>query len=166
MTTLVHRSRRVETAARGHRRVTFTLVAALVSLYAGAIHLYAVGDHVGEWWGYPAFFVAVGTAQILLAVMVLLRPGALTSVVGVLTNLAVVAVYVVSRTAGVPVGPVHSAHRLEPAGTLDLAATAAEVLLVALLVCLAPGRTRRWLVDVALLVGLALWVLHLTGRLG
>jgi hypothetical protein len=77
----------------------------------------------------------------------------------------VAGLYLASRTNGVPVGPVHAGHRLEPAGVLDLTTTAAELVLIALLVSLLPPRVARITVNVLLLAGLGPWVLRFSGLL-
>ena len=51
-------------------------------------------------------------------------------------------------------------------GALDLATTAAELVLIALLVSLLPGRLRTATCNVLLFVGLALWGLRVSGALG
>src|SRR4051794_8922380 len=53
--------------------------------------------------------------------------------------------YVLSRTAGPPLGP--HAHVPEPAGAIDLATTAAEVALVGVLLTLLGARSRKWTVN-------------------
>lgn len=141
-------------------------VVALASGWAGIIHLSVVAEHLTAWWGYGAFFLAVGTAQ-LASGLVLVRHAPLWLVsASAAGNAMVVLVYVASRTIGVRVGPEHAGHQLEPSGPLDLAATAAEVLLIAALLPLLPARSRRLTVDLLLVCGLGLWLLRAAGRLG
>ena len=141
------------------------VVAGVLSAYAGALHLYVVPVHLRAWWGYGAFFLAVGVVQVLFGVLVARRPGTALAVAGIAGNVAVVGIYVLSRTNGVPVGPVHSGHRLERAGVLDLTATAMEVGLVAVLVTLLPARAGRITINVLLMTGVGLWALRLSGLL-
>jgi hypothetical protein len=148
--------------AVGHRPV---IVAALLSVYAGALHLYVAPEHLRAWWGYGAFFLVVGVAQVALGALVVRRPGTWTSAAGIVGNVTVLAVYVLSRTRGVPVGPVHSEHRLERAGVLDLTAAVVEVGLIAVLVSLSTRRAGRIAVNVLLAAGMGLWALRLTGTL-
>jgi hypothetical protein len=144
---------------------TRTALIATLSVYAGAIHLYVVPEHLREWWGFGVFFLAVGVAQIAFALLLWRRPGTVTALAGIAGNVAVVFVYVLSRTNGVPVGPVHSSHRLEAPGVLDLTATAVEVGLAACLLALLSGRVRSITLNLLCLSGLVLWALRLTGYL-
>jgi hypothetical protein len=141
------------------------VVAGVLSAYAGALHLYVVPVHLRAWWGYGAFFLAVGIVQVLCGLVVARRPGPALALAGILGNVAVVGIYVLSRTNGVPVGPVHSGHRLERAGVLDLTATAVEVGVIAVLVTLLPARTGRITINVLLMTGVGLWALRLSGLL-
>lgn len=155
----------VRTAERD-RIADGAFIAALASGSAGIIHLSVVAEHMVAWWAYGAFFLVVGIAQVASG-LVLLR-GAREGFVSaaVLGNAAVILLYVVSRTVGVPVGPEHEAHQLEGSGPLDLAATAAEVVLVVSLLPRMASRARRIAIDLLLVCGLALWLLRALGRLG
>lgn len=72
---------------------------------AAAIHLAMVPSHAGEWLAEGVAFAVVGWSQLALAVIIVLRPSrpALEIVIG--ANLAVVAAWVWTRTAGAPFGP-------------------------------------------------------------
>ncbi|MCU1377126.1 MAG: hypothetical protein JWN29_109 [Acidimicrobiales bacterium] len=142
-----------------------TAGAAVLSVYAGVLHLYVTPEHFREWWGYGVFFLGVTIAQVLFAFLVLRWPRTMTAVAGITGNLIVVGVYVLSRTNGVPVGPGHSRHGPEGVGVLDLTATAVEVILIAVLVSLMPPRIGRATVNVLLVAGLGLWALRLSGVL-
>jgi hypothetical protein len=54
---------------------------------------------------------------------------------------------------------------VEKAGTVDLLCTAAEVLLVAIMVTIVGARTRRLIVNVLLLAGIGLWTLRFMNQL-
>jgi hypothetical protein len=136
-----------------------------LSLYAAVLHLYVTPEHVREWWGYGAFFVGVTITQVLFAFLVLRWPRTVTAVAGITGNLTVVGVYVLSRTNGLPVGPVHDGHGPEHVGALDLTATAVELVLIAVLVSLLPARIGRVAVNLLLVAGLGLWALRLSGAL-
>lgn len=141
-------------------------VAALGSGAAGCAHLSVAGDHLAAWWGYGAFFLLVGSAQ-LVAGLALVRAARDRLVrANVWGNLVLILLYVASRTVGVPIGPEHAGHRLEPAGPLDLVTVATEVLIVFALLPVLPRRSRRVTMDLLLVCGLALWLLRATGRLG
>ena len=113
--------------------------AAALSLVAALIHLLAAPEHFEEWWGYGVFFVASAVAQGAYAAVLLCRPRSGFFLAGIAGNLAIVALWIVTRTAGIPFFGPH-AWEVEGVGTLDLSATAAEVALVAALVALRRGR--------------------------
>lgn len=137
--------------------------AAALSLVAALIHLWVAPGHFQVWWGYGSFFLAAASAQGLLAVVLLRWPGWAPCLAGVLGNLAVVALYVVTRTSGVPFGP--HATRAEEAGVLDMTATAVELATVVFLLSLLGGRARAVAVNAALLAGVGIWALRLMGYL-
>jgi hypothetical protein len=139
------------------------VLAAVLSLGAAWVHLAYTASHLRQWWAYGAFFLATGVGQALFAPLVLRRPSAWLVLTGIAGNLAIVAMYVVSRTAGPPLGP--HAHVPEPAGAIDLATTGAEMALVGVLLTLLAGRTRRWVANMLLAGGVLLWALRLSGRL-
>ncbi len=80
-------------------------VAAGLSLTAVLIHLWVMPEHFEEWWGYGAFFLVVALAQGLYGVSLLRWPGKRLFFLGIGGNLAIVAFYVMTRTAGIPLGP-------------------------------------------------------------
>jgi hypothetical protein len=157
------------TLTRGARDVRGNVAPAPLSAFAAALSLSAAIAHFGvaaphfhDWWLHGAFFVACGTLQALFAAVILWRPRtswiALTGIAG---NLAIVTMYVVSRTNGAPVGP--HAGVPEPAGRLDMLTTAGELLLVAVLVTMLGDRAGRWAMRLVLLLGAGLWSARATG---
>jgi hypothetical protein len=137
--------------------------AAALSLAVAWVHLAYVASHLRQWWAYGAFFIAAGVGQALFAPLVLRRPRPWVAAVGIAGNLAIVGMYVVSRTSGPPLGP--HAHVPEPAGAIDLATTAAEIALVGVLLTLLGARARRFTVNLLVAGGALLWALRLSGRL-
>ncbi len=137
--------------------------AAGLSFAAALIHLWAMPEHFEEWWGYGTFFVAVAAVQGAFGVALLRRPTQPLLLAGIWANAAIVVLYVVTRTRGIPIGP-HDG-TVEDAGILDMSATVAEIGLVVALVTLLVGAYRRWTVNALLLLGVVLWVLRLTGGL-
>jgi hypothetical protein len=137
--------------------------AAALSLLAAWVHLAYTASHLRQWWAYGAFFLATGVGQALFAPLVLRRPTPAVALLGIAGNLAIVGMYVLSRTAGPPLGP--HAHVPEPAGPIDLATTGAEIVLVGVLLTLLGARTRRWAVNGLLAAGVLLWALRLSGVL-
>ena len=116
--------------------VTTLSLASAAGLVAAVAHAAVVREHLAQWWGYGVFFGVVAVVQTAAAVVLYRRPTPRTLVSVVAGNLALISLYTVSRTIGVPlVGP-HAGHP-EPVGTVDLIATAAEaVQVVAALVLL------------------------------
>lgn len=137
--------------------------AAALSLVAALVHLWVVPGHLEVWWGYGAFFLAAASAQGLFAVALLRWPGLALPFAGILGNLAVVALYIVTRTSGVPFGP--HATRAEEAGVLDMTVTLVELATVVFLLSLLGGRARGMALNAVLLAGVGIWVLRLTGYL-
>lgn len=136
---------------------------AAISLAAALIHLWATPEHLVEWWGYGVFFITVALAQGLFGVALLRWQSQGLLLAGIVGNLSVVLLYLMSRVSGMPLGP--HAGKVEQAGTLDMAATASEVVVVILLVSLLGGASRKFAVNALLLLGLALWLLRFAGIL-
>jgi hypothetical protein len=163
-TPAVHTRARAEHAAR-------TWVAA-ISLVVGVIHLAVVQEHLEEWWLFGTFFLVLGLAQLAYAPWVRRTTTWAVPMAGIVGNLAVVLIYVASRTTGLPVEPPEDitrhegTHGIESVGALDLAATAGELAIICLLTTLLPARMRSATVNVLLVGGVALWVLRVSGALG
>ena len=101
-----------------------------LSVSAGAIHAIAMIDHFAHWWVYGAFFLVLTYGQVLWGVAVVRKPPTDRSLkVAAVANLAILAVWLFSRTIGIPVGP--EAGRPEPVGTMDGAAILVQLVLVA-----------------------------------
>ena len=144
-------------------RIAAPVAAAALSLAVAWVHLAYVASHMRQWWAYGAFFLAAGVGQALFAPLVLRRPAPWVPAVGIAGSLAIVAMYVLSRTTGPPLGP--HANVPEPAGPIDLATTGAEIALVGVLLTLLGARSRRWTVNLLVAGGALLWALRLSGRL-
>ena len=137
-------------------------LAGALSLSAAIAHLGVAAPHFRDWWLHGTFFVVCGVAQALLAALVLWRPrAAWIALSGIAGNLAIVTMYVYSRTNGSPVGP-HAGMPEEP-GVLDLATTVGELALIVVLIAMLAERARRWAIRLAMLVGVALWTGRATG---
>ena len=118
--------------------------AAGFSFAAGAIHAAAGPEHVKEWWVYGLFFYGSAVAQVGYGLLLVTQGiegwGGWMAVrrwvylAGVWGNLAIIALWVVTRTIGVPVGP--EAFEPEGLGPLDLSSKAIEIVLVILLLVL------------------------------
>jgi len=88
-------------------------------LGAAAIHGSVAGEHFGEWVPAGAFFLGIQLVELSLALLAVTgwRPQVARAVV--LTGLATLAVWAVSRTVGMPIGPAD--FRIpEPVGLADV----------------------------------------------
>ena len=127
------------------------LPAAAMSLFAALVHLWATPEHLSEWWGYGAFFLAAALAQGVYAAALLRRPSRRLLLAGILGNSSIVLLYLATRTLGVPpVGP--KAGEVETVGLLDACATLSEVVLVGALGVLLFWRLVRERVGLVLIV--------------
>ena len=140
------------------------LAAGLGAAMAGVIHLSVAPEHWTVSAPMSAFFLGVGVAQLVLAAG--LGRGLPDAVlVGVIAaHLAIMGLYVASRTVDLPFVPPHDAahqmehlpvpgavgngiplypgSRVEPVGVLDLLCLVAELVLVVALAALLPPRLR------------------------
>lgn len=127
-----------------------------LSIAAAIVHGLLTDDHFEEWWGYGLFFAVASLAQGLYGLAILgtramhgepitrrWRPGSVRAflVGGVAGNLLLVALYVVTRTSGIPIfGP--EAGETEPWEPLGILTKALELAIAATLVMLL-SRTRQ-----------------------
>jgi len=151
----------------GHRTSTVrwsaaALVAAGLSLAAGWIHFAYVSSHWQNWWAYGMFFLVAGVFQALFAPAMLKWPTRWTALVGIAGNLGIIGMYVMSRTYGIPMGPHIGV--VEKATAIDLGCTAGEIVLVGILLGMVGTTSRRLIINLLLVVGVALWVLRLTNN--
>ena len=102
---------------------------ALLSTSAALIHFAVSREHFREYALFGLFFALAALLQLAWSARALSRPSRLLLKAGVVGNLGVAAVWLLSRTAGLPVGP--DPWTPESVGVADSVATALEVLLVA-----------------------------------
>lgn len=114
--------------------------AAMFLLGPAAIHFAVVPDHLRLYPPYGLFLMVVGVLQVALAAAVLTRPGATVLLGGAAFSLLVIAIWLVSRTAGLPFGPTPGVP--EPIGLPDLFATLMEWI-AAILLLVADARLAR-----------------------
>ncbi|MHB8634706.1 MAG: hypothetical protein ACYDBQ_12230 [Thermoplasmatota archaeon] len=114
-------------------------VAGVLSLAAAAIHAGVSQEHFAEWWGYGLFFIVASLGQGVLGLVLLAVPRrpswggpswmAWTNrlyVAGIAGNVAILLLYLVTRTSGIPfLGP--GAGRVEAIAPIDVLAAAIEV---------------------------------------
>jgi hypothetical protein len=152
-------------AGRGALRAPWPAVtaAAALSFFAAWVHVASFESHWDQWWGYGVFFLATGVGQGLFAVALVQWPRPWLAITGIAGNLAIVGTYVMTRTEGIPIGTHEGA--AERAGRMDLACTAAEIVLVGVLLTLTGPVARRRTFNALLALGALLWTLRLTGLL-
>ncbi len=115
--------------------------AAALALAAALVHLIVAPDHLREWWGYGAFFLMAAALQVLFGLALVRRPRPWLLLAGIAGHLALISLYVVTRTVGLPpVGPL--AGETEPVGALDLLSKSIEIGLVIILSVLLRGAYR------------------------
>lgn len=100
---------------------------ALLSFGAAAIHFGVSPDHFAEYTLYGVFFVALGWFQVLWGAAYLVGPAARLGLVGAAVNIGVVAVWIYSRTIGLPIGP--NPGSTEVLGLADSISSSFEVLI-------------------------------------
>lgn len=116
---------------------------------AGVAHGLVAPEHLREWWGYGLFFALAAIGQVFFGALLLAAPwrydetGGLVpertgperalGLLGIVGNAAVILLYVVTRTVGVPfLGP--AAGEVEPLGAGGVVTTLLEAALVGLLI--------------------------------
>src|SRR5215472_16703607 len=101
---------------------------ASLSAAAAAIHFAVVFEHFRDYLLYGVFFLILAWAQLIWPAVLLWRPSRLWLWLGLAGNAAVLAVYVASRTVGLPFGP--DLHHPEQVGGLDVMSCVLEFALV------------------------------------
>lgn len=114
-------------------RTLLVRCAALLTAGAALVHVGVAGQHFSEWWAAGLFFLVVAAAQIGWALWVWSRPATRTILLaGAAGSVALVLLWAVSRTSGLPFGP--GAGVAEPVGAADVVCGVLEVLAAALAV--------------------------------
>jgi hypothetical protein len=108
------------------------IAAAAFLLGPAAIHFAVAPEHLRTYLPYGVLFIAVGLAQAGLAVLILLRPSPALLLGGAALSLGVIAVWLVSRMVGLPIGPIP--WRPEAVGLPDILSTLMEWITVWLLI--------------------------------
>jgi hypothetical protein len=122
------------------REVVLRLTAAL-AVICGLIHIGAGVDHFDEFALYTLVFSGLAAAQLAWAALLVWRPSTAWLTLGCALQLGVVALWVVSRTSGVPIAP--KAWVPEQIGVADAVETVCElVTVVAAIALLLQARSR------------------------
>jgi hypothetical protein len=104
------------------------MLAAACSLGAAAVHLRVCPEHFKEATIYGVFFAVAAGTQAGWAVLAWRRPQRWLFAAAVAGNSAIVGLWAVTRSVGIPLGPGRG--EVEATGALDIVATALEVGLV------------------------------------
>src|SRR5262249_43989088 len=81
-------------------------LAAACSLVAALIHYWLIPEHYGQWWGYGVFFAVTAIAQGFSTGALIFWPQRAVLQASIAGNVAILLLYVVTRTIGIPVfGP-------------------------------------------------------------
>ena len=108
------------------RRAAIVYLAGALSLVAALVHLWVMPEHFEEWWGYGTFFLISALAQVLYVPLLLRWPNQTVLLLGIGGNLAIVLLYLLTRTVGIPLfGP--EAGEVEGVGFVDVCATTSEL---------------------------------------
>jgi hypothetical protein len=138
-------------------------LAVALSWWAGVVHAWTAPEHFIAGTVYGVFFVVVALGQLGYGALLLRFRQPVVLLAGIAGNVAVLTVYLLTRTVGIPVGP--HAGAIEAAGIVDWLTAAAEVALVLTLCAALPGRRRAVAFNALLLLGLTAWAARLGGLL-
>jgi hypothetical protein len=106
-------------------------IACGLSWAVGLIHVVAAAQHLEEYVLYAVFFDLLAVAQFAWGFALYRSPSRRLLHLGAAMSLGVVALWIASRTTGLPIGP--EPWTPESIGTLDLIATADELVLTVLI---------------------------------
>ncbi|MBU3702334.1 MAG: hypothetical protein FGM58_09855, partial [Acidimicrobiia bacterium] len=122
---------------------TVRWLAAVLSATVGAVHFGYAPHHLSEDWAHGWFFLLLGAYELAFAVLIVTRPRRWLWASAIVIGLGSAAVWVVSRTVGLPFGP--EALRTEDASAPDIVCTVISVVvaLLGLVSLLAPSRLQR-----------------------
>jgi hypothetical protein len=157
--------------ARWRRRTKTADAAIVLSTAAALAHVVATPDHYTWWPAAGLFFAALGLIQLLFSVV--LARGTTDHrfvLAGIWGTVAVILLYVASRTVGLPMTPPVPFHGgrwvagrsmvpdgAKHIGPLDVFTLVAEVLLVVTLLSMLPSRSKLRTANRLMWVGFALW---------
>lgn len=120
--------------------ICYTAVA--LSFGAAVIHAWVMPEHFREWWGYGTFFLVTAIAQGVYSIALLRLPRRWFFTIGIAGNLAIIGLYVITRTHGIPLFGPH-AGEVELVGVIDTLSTFIEIVLVLTLIVLYGDWRRR-----------------------
>src|SRR5215472_7343528 len=97
---------------------------AALSVGAATIHFAVMFEHFADYTLYGVFFLVISWAQMIWPAVLIWRPSRPWLWLGIAGNAIVIAVYVASRTIGLPFGP--DLHNAESVGALDVVSCVLE----------------------------------------
>jgi hypothetical protein len=103
-------------------------VAAASSVAAGVLHVAVVEDHAEAYLPFGIAFALLAAFQLAWPLVYLRRPSRPAALLAIVVNSGAIAVWVWSRTIGLPIGPVVG--EVEAVGVVDSVTTALELVLV------------------------------------
>lgn len=123
---------RAEDTQRSPRSAAGRLVVAVAicTAAAGVVHAAVTPEHFGEFWLFGVFFLGAAIGQLAWSAGMAAWPSRLLLEIGVAGNAAVIVLWILTRTVGIPVGP--EAGATERTGLLDVTATLYEAAAVGL----------------------------------
>ena len=114
---------------RGNRlilqRDPYTVGAAVGLVAAAATHFAVMPEHFRESPLYGWFFLLAGTTQLVVAIVLVVRPSAWILRGALIGSALIALLWLETRVIGVPLGP--GSGETEPVGALDMLATGAEL---------------------------------------
>jgi hypothetical protein len=116
---------------------------ALASAGAALIHVMAASHHFSEWWLFGTGFVVMAVVQAASAVALERSGWRVAPLAAVMVNVPIVALWVWSRTLGLPFGS--EAGEAEAVGIADTLCTVTELVIVGGALALHRGASERWL---------------------
>jgi len=78
---------------------------AMLSLGAAGIHFAVMSDHFNLTWYHGTFFAVTAWLQLAWAVAIVVKPSRRLLIAGIIGNLVIAEIWLVSRTIGIPFGP-------------------------------------------------------------
>jgi hypothetical protein len=133
------------------------LSAAGLSLAAAWVHFSYTASHWRDWWAYGLFFLAMGVFQAACVPALVKWPrNTWVAFAAIAGNLGIIGMYFYSRTTGIPLGP-HTGI-VEKAEVVDLATTAGEIGIIAIVLTIVGSRSRRIILNALLVAGVGMWV--------
>jgi uncharacterized membrane protein len=123
-------------------RETLLLLIAAVAVTGALIHIGAAVDHFSQFPLYTLVFLLLASVQIGWAAMLVRHPSERMLQFGCAFNLAVIALWIASRTIGVPIAP--RAWVPETVGVADLIETVGEGVIVIALLSLMTSARHTW----------------------